>query len=122
MTVKAFHCEEALSVEGELLRLTLNFKAIDAIESLLGEPFSAVIDELNKREQRLGVVGKVLWGLLREHHPEMTLDQAASLMFGGTGLLVGSAVTRLLESAFPAGDPKAKGKNPPKRRGASKTS
>ena len=123
MTLKPFYNEQAVTVDGEAYRLVINFRTIDAIETLLGEPFDTVIHELGQERQHLGLVGKVLWGLLREHHPEITLDQTASLMFGDTGVAVGMAVRRLLEAAFPTGEPqKEKGKNPPKPRGASKPS
>lgn len=124
MSLKAFYNEEAVQVDGETYRLVINFRAIDATESLLGGvPFNDVLEELSSGKQRLGVIGKVLWGMLREHHPDVTLDQAASLMFGETGVAAGMAVHKLLEAAFPVAEPgKPKGKNPPKRRGASKPS
>lgn len=121
---KPFYHEQAVVVDGETLRLVINFRALDATESLLDRPFNEVVDELNGGAPKLSLVGKVLWGLLRDQHPEITLDQTASLMFGETGVMVGIAVNALLEAAFATADPtaKAKGKNPPKRRGASKPS
>jgi hypothetical protein len=117
---KAFYCEQPVTVGDETLRLVLNFRAIDAIEGLTDRSFNEVLTELQKIDAKLGLVGKVLWGLLREHHPEVTIDQAASLMFGQTGETVGMAIGKLISAALPRGE--AKGKNPPKRRGASKPS
>jgi hypothetical protein len=118
---KPFYNEVTMKAEGETFRLVINFRALDAIETLLDRPFDTVLEELSSGNQKLGLVGKVLWGLLREHHAEMTLDETASLMFGETGQAAGLAVHQLLNAAFPTGE-KAKGKNPPRRRGASKLS
>lgn len=122
--LKAFYNEEQLAVDGDIYRLVLNFRAIDATESLIGCSFNSILRQITL-DPPLGLVGKLLWGLLREHHPEVSLDEAASLMFGDTGVLVGAAVRRLLDAAFPQadeGDGKPKDGNPPKRRGQSETS
>lgn len=121
--LKPFYHEQAVTIDGETLRLVINFAAIDATEHLLGKPFPAVLEAFSQPVQPLGVLGKVVWGLLREHHPEVSLDQAASLLFGENGLRVGAAVSLLLNAAFPAAEEgKAKAKNPRKPRGASKPS
>jgi hypothetical protein len=121
--LKPFYNEETLEAEGETFRLVLNFRAIDAIESLLGEPFDSVLEELGGERQRLGLAGKVLWGLLREHHGALSLDHAAALMFGEAGVAAGMAVQRLLDAAFPGAEAgKTKGENPPQPRGASSAS
>lgn len=117
MTLKPFYNEEAVTVDGEAYRLVINFGAIDAIESITGRSFNVILEELAAEDQKLGLVGKVLWGLLREHHADLTLDHAASLMFGETGITFGLAVHKLLEAAFPPAQ-EAKVKNPRKRRGA----
>jgi hypothetical protein len=112
-------------VDGETLRLVINFAALDATESLLHpRNYADILDELGSGAAPKSLEAKVVWGLLREHHPALGLDEATSLIFGETGIMVGVAVSKLLEAAFPEADPKAKakGKNPPKRRGASKTS
>jgi hypothetical protein len=57
-----------------------------------------------------------------EHHPETSLDEAAGLMLSkGSSVKVGLAINALLMRAFSI-ETKEKDKNPPKRRGASKTS
>jgi hypothetical protein len=69
----------------------------------------------------MALVGKVLWGLLREKHEGVTLDQAAGVGFGPDGAKVGLAMADILSRGFNLGG-EAKEKNPPKRRGASKAS
>lgn len=112
--LKPFYNEEAVAVGDETYRLVLNFRAIDATETLLGYAFPKALSLLSRDDTPLNVAGKFLWGLMREHHPEVTLDQAAGLMFGETGLLVGLAVRRLLDASFPSADDegKATDKNP----------
>lgn len=122
--VKPFYNEEMVEVEGEPLRLVINFKAIDATESLLRpRDYTDILDELVRGQATLSTQAKIVWGLLREHHPEMTLDHASALLFGTDGVKVGLVVSRLMNAAFPpAEEPKAKAKNPRKPRGASKPS
>lgn len=118
---KPFYHEQAVVIDGEALRLVINFRALDAIETLTGQDFDTSLVELQSGKARTGLICKVVWGLLREHHPEMTIDQATSLVFGEIGVTVGVALQSLLEAAFPVAE-EAKGENPPKRRGASSAS
>lgn len=122
--LRAFYEEEQVRISDDLtLRLSINFRAIDAIENLVGQTMEEVVAEVVSGKPRLSLTGKVLWGLLREHHPESTLDEAAGLMFDAEkSVPVGYAMGELLRRAFNLGEPKAKGQNPPKRRGASKAS
>lgn len=123
MSLKPFYNEQTVAVGEDCYRLVLDFRAIDAIEGLTGVSFNSTLEEITGEAAKLGSVGRVLWGLLREHHPEVTLDQAASLMFGDTGVLIGVAVQTLLENAFNSAPAEtAKGKNPPTRRGVSPAS
>lgn len=118
---KPFFNEQTVVIDGETLRLVLDFKAIDATEQLLGQGYDEILDELQKPGASLGFTGKVLWGLLREHHPDLSFDQILTLQLGENGVTMGLAIEKLLTAAFPVAE-KAKGKNPPKPRGASKPS
>lgn len=118
--VKPFYNEQNVVIDGETLRLAINFKAIDATERLLGRDYASILDELQEPSCPIGTTGGVVWGLLREHHPEMSIDQAATLCFGVHSIAVGLALTDLLQAAFPLAE-KEKGANPPKRRGRSPT-
>jgi hypothetical protein len=64
---------------------SLDFRAIDAIETLTGEA-DDTIPSASLWGRRLGIIGKVLWGLMRKHHPDSTLDEAAGLMFSTRGV------------------------------------
>ena len=123
MTLTPFYHEAQVQVDDTDLRLVLNFRTLDAIEGLTGLPMPSILPELASNSLGYGLIGKILWGLMREHHPEVTLDQAAGLMVGSHQAAVGLAVGDLFRRAFSVGEPeKAKGKNPPRRRGASKPS
>lgn len=121
MSLKPFHHEQSVVIDGEALTLTINFRAIDATEQLLGRGYDEIIDEIQQPSAPVGLTGKVLWGLLREHHPDLSLDQILTLQFGDNGVTMGLAIQQLLTAAFPTAE-KEKGKNPPKPRGASKPS
>lgn len=116
--MRSFYNEQDVVVEGEKLTLVLNFRAIDVIESVTGEKMTDILPQLT--DPPMSLVGKVLWGLLREKHEGVTLDEAAGVGFGPDGAKVGQAMADLLTRGFNIGE--AKAKNPPKRRGASKTS
>ena len=126
MTIAAFYHEEQVTVGDETLRLVINFAALDAVESLTGRSFDRILGEFTgEGEPGMALQGKVVWGLLRQHHPELSLDQVACLLFGPPSAKVGAAIAKLMAAAFPAAEPadtKAKAANPPVPRGASPTS
>lgn len=124
MSLVPFYHEAQATVGDTSLRFVLNFRTIDAIEGLVGSPMPAILPEIVTGSAGFSLVGKVLWGLLREHHPDVTLDQAAGLMFSDEKVAaeIGVAIGDLFRRGFKIGDEKAKEENPRKRRGASKAS
>ena len=124
MSLTAFYDEEFVEAGEDKLRLAIDFRAIDIIEGLVEEPMPTVLVRLFTPPAPIALSGKVLWALLQRHHEGVTLDEACGLMFHKEhGPRTGHAIDKLLSRAFNLVDePKAKAKNPPKRRGASKTS
>lgn len=116
-----FYHEQSVVVGGETFNLVINFRAIDATEQLLDLGYDEVLEKIQQPNVKVGFSGKVLWGLLREHHSDLSLDQVLTLSKGEPGVTMGLAMSQLLMAAFPTVE-KAKGKNPPRPRGASKTS
>jgi hypothetical protein len=114
---KPFYAEQTVVVDGETLRLVINFLAIDATEQLVGLDYDTILAELQKEGALTGLTVKVLWGLLRQHHSDLSLDQVATLIRGEAGLTVGLAVRELLAAAFST-EEKEKDENPPEPRGA----
>jgi hypothetical protein len=121
MTLTAFYDEELVEADDNKLTLAIDFRAIDIIEGLTGEPMPTVLAQLFAQPPSISLSGKVLWALLRRHHEETTLDEAAGLMFSDHGNRVGLAMGNLLQRVFNMGEEKP-AENPPKRRGRSKTS
>jgi hypothetical protein len=115
--MRPFYHEGQLEVEGETLHLVCNFRALDVIESVTGEKMSAILPQLMDPPHAL--VGKVLWGLLREKHEGITLDEAAGVAFGPSGDAAGLVMGDVFRRAFNIGEQK---ENPPKRRGTSRSS
>jgi hypothetical protein len=118
--MRPFYHDGQVEVDGEKLDLVLNFRAIDVIEGVTGEKMSEILPQL--ADPPFALVGKVLWGMLREKHEGVTLDEAAGVAFGPRGAQVGLVMADVLKRAFNLGGEEEKDKNPPKRRGRSKTS
>lgn len=125
MTLQAFYNEEAVKVGEDTYRLVINFRTIDATESQLGgRSYESVLTEMLAGSPSVGLQARVVWGLLREHHPDVALEEADALARGPAAVEIGIAIGRLLHAAFPMSvpDKKAKAPNPRKRRGRSKSS
>lgn len=116
---KPFYHEQTIDIDGETIRLAIDFRSIDATEQLLGCDYDEILSVIQRPKAPIGTMGKVVWGLLRNHHPEMPFDEILTLLAGKNGAVTGLAISKLLEAAFPEEE---KGKNPPKPRGASKPS
>lgn len=114
--MRAFFAEDQIEVEGEILHLVCDFRAIDVIEGVTGEKMSDILPQLI--EPPFALFGKVLWGLLRGKHEGVTLDEAAGVAFGPDSQKVGLVMGSVIGRAFNIGE--AKDANPPKRRGRSK--
>lgn len=117
-----FYNEAQVQVGDDSLRLVVNMRTIDATEQLVGMDMPSVLQLLLSPSPPLALGGKVVWGMLREHHPDVTLDQALGLMFGDVGAVVGLAMGDLLRRSFNVGEEAKDTGNPPRRRGTSKTS
>ena len=126
MSLAPFYHEVAVPLEDETFRLVLDFAALDAIESETGRPFDGILREFTSpgAEPATSLQAKVVWGLLRRHHPDIALDQVLTLIYSTASSAIGIGMGKLFETAFPRAEPakkKAKAANPPKPRGASRT-
>lgn len=124
MSLVAFAPEEQVEAFGETYTLRLDFRAISVIEGSLGTPLPDVVGRIRSGNPDYGTLSRVLWALLREWNPEVTIDQALSIVMdrGKDAAKFGFALDALLERAFPIAEGKD-GPNPPKRRrGRSKAS
>ena len=125
----AFYDEEVAQLGDHTLRLAIDFRAIDLMEHIVGDtdaitPATVIVEYmLFSAPVPVSISCKVLYALLRRHHEEITLDVAMGVIAGEHSSVVALAMQSLLRRSFNFGEPvKAKAKNPPKRRGASKPS
>ena len=121
MRLVAFGEEEQIVIDGEPLTLRLDFRAITIMEGALQSDMPSIVANFRSGRPQLSVLGQMLWAMLREHHSEVTLDQAAGIMFDKDAAKVGFALDALIEKAFPMAEGR-KPKNPPeKKSGRSKS-
>jgi hypothetical protein len=122
VSLLAFGEEEQVKVGEDTLTLRLDFRAITVMEGALQSDMPSIVANFRSGRPQVSVLGQMLWALTREHHPEVTLDQAAGIMFAKDAGKVGFALDALLERSFPLVTEDRKAKNPPKRNGRLKTS
>lgn len=123
MSLVAFGEEEQVTVDGNALTLRLDFRAITIMEGALQSDMPSIVANFRSGRPQLSVVGQLLWAVLREHHSETTLDQAAGIMFAKDAAKVGFALDALLERAFPLVAEDREKPNPPRKsRGRSRSS
>lgn len=124
--IPTFYHEEVVKVGDDTLRLSLDFLALDAIERETQRPFDGILQELTSGAETPAnaLSSRVVWGLLRTHHPDIDIGQATWLANSPSNVALGVAIAKLLESAWPRAEvPKpgqAKPAHPRKPRGALK--
>lgn len=117
--MKPFFAEvEVKTGDGETLTLVCNFFAIDCIERVTGQSIQHILPQLDADGQQSLIV-KVLWSLLRHKHEGIDLDEAAAIAFGPDKGKVALAMGKAISRAFTFEE--AKDKNPPERRGRSRS-
>jgi hypothetical protein len=124
----SFYDEEIVQVGDVTLRLAIDFSIIRIIEATAISdrvtPMPEVVAMLFADPPALSILGVVFYALLRRHHDDISMDQAAGVMFGEHAQRVGMAMYQLIVRSMNLTDTskKAKDKNPRKPRGASKPS
>src|SRR5689334_13819954 len=98
---EAFHHEQIVKIDGEDITLCIDFRAIDATEQLVGRDYDEIVEELQQPSCLVGTKVRVLWGLLREYHPNLTFDQIVPMLKGKNATATGLAIKQLLVAAFP---------------------
>lgn len=122
MTFVAFGDEEQVTIGGEALTLRLDFRAITIMEGALQSDMPSIVANIRSGRPQYSVLGQMLYALTREHHSDVTLDQAAAVMFTPDAAKAGFALDALLERTFPLVTEDKKKPDPRKRRGRSKSS
>lgn len=121
--VRAFRASEDVEIDGEIYTLFIDIGVIDAIEDDLDLSFLELMAKIGSG-MRVAKLVRVYHALLLTKHPDLNIDETATLAFQhGTDLL--SALEKLSEKAWPEAAAKTKGANPRKARrgiGASSSS
>lgn len=114
MTVKAFRATEAVELDGEEYTMFIDLSVIDGIEDDLDMGFLEIMAKIGSG-LRLAKLVRVYHALLVTKHPELHVDEVATLAFQHGAKLLG-AMERLSEKAWPEQAAETKGGNPPKAR------
>lgn len=122
MSLVAFGEEEQVTVGGQGITLRLDFRAITIMEGALQSDMLSIIRNMRSARPQLSVLGQMLYACTREHHSDITLDQAAGMMFAPEAAKIGFALDRLMERILPLETEDRKPKKAPPRNGRSKTS
>ncbi len=124
MPIEAFSAEEQVEAFGEILTLRLDFHSITVIEGLLEMQMPQAALAIRSGSPSYSLLARVLWALFREHHNAMTQGQCMAMVMdkGPNAEKLGFGLDALLSRAFPLPTGDKKEKNPPKRRGRSRTS
>jgi hypothetical protein len=98
-----FRNERSVEAGSNRLRLAVDFLALDAIEEVLGRKTPEIVRSMLTGSCQLSVTATVIWGLLLRHHPEITVEEAASLMFCDHRGAISEVVSGLFEASFNLG-------------------
>lgn len=77
--------EAEATLDGKIYRLVMNNGAWAAVERVLDDSYIDIIADMVRREvagksPKNSVVGALLWGAFRAHHPEISLSECGDLM------------------------------------------
>lgn len=106
-------------VGDKVYRLRLSINELIEVEDLLGIGIVQIANMFADEEQlKAGNVRAVLWGALREHHPDVDLLGAGRIMTEARLQPTIDFVGRALQASFPKAEGGAKNPTKPKRRRA----
>jgi hypothetical protein len=108
----------SFDAHGQTFTLCYSANAICEIEDVLDTSIMALSTKLAKAAKdpnsvRMSTIRAVLWGGLREHHPDIDLKAAGDLIPAAGGLMViMNKISEAFQRAFPT--PETKGARPPR--------
>lgn len=104
--------EVELVVGDKTYKLRLGINAIVEVEDVLGGVgINEIIASLDPANVRIGTLRAILWGALREHHPEVTLLDAGDLI----GEVGAAAIAPVVGEAIGAAFPRSEGAKRPRK-------
>lgn len=114
--LKPFYNEAQVSLDDNfVLRLVVNFRTIDRLEALLKIPLDEALGQLLTSTS---MATKILWGMTREYHSDLSLDQIAGILFehdrkNAVAAAMGDLVRRVFHIE---GDGEDEKRRPPRKR------
>lgn len=112
---KAFNASEAIELAGDEYTLAIDISIIDRLEDEFDCSFDQLMTKIGSGKVRMGKMTRLVRGLLAREHPDLSLDETGSLLFGH-GEEISGAMERLFAKAWPEQAAETKGKNPRKAR------
>jgi hypothetical protein len=112
MTIRPYRNEEEVQCGDETYTLAIDIAVIDALEDEFDLPFTELMG-LFEGTVRVGRMARLLRGMLRRHHPDLTLDDVGGLVIA-YGSQLGEGMQRLFEKASPSNAEATAEANPPK--------
>jgi hypothetical protein len=103
----------ALTVEGQSYRMQLSFNALAVLKRQTGLGIQGLIRTFREQGDDVDpdLLIALVWASLQDHHPDVTIEKAASLYPDGGLEEIIEKVQEMFAVAFPKGSAKA---NPPK--------
>lgn len=99
--------EASVETAAGVLTLAYNFGALCEVEDAAGKSIGDVLLEISQGSPRLKTARALIYGGLREHHPDIDLSGVGELLLSD-----GAALTGAMEKALTAAFPQAKGTQP----------
>jgi hypothetical protein len=97
--MRSFFAEASFeAADGERLNLVCDFYTIQVVEEITGEDWEAILPQLVAGAARSLKI-KVLFGLLRKRHPDITLDEAAAVTFDNDEMALGALMGAVIAKA-----------------------
>lgn len=110
--------EVKLVAKGATYTLRFGSYAIASLETELDRPMLGIALELeDENKRRMKTLVAALWAALQEHHPDVDMRKAYSILDDAGFTEAGNKIAECLNLAFPdAADVGGAGGNPPNRR------
>jgi hypothetical protein len=97
--------EVALTAGDKAYTLRLSINAMVDVETLLDKGINEIITSLDPETVRISTLRALLWGALREHHPQVSIFDAGDLISEIGAAVAGEKIGEALKAAFPAAEP-----------------
>jgi len=95
--------EVSLVAGGKSYTLCFSLNAIIEIQEAAGEDINAVLVRVISAEPDYPTMRLLLWGLLVDHHPEITVKEAGRIVPDGGLATLGAKLGEAVRRAIPAG-------------------